>query len=322
MVRVLAGLVGVVVAGSLVGCAGSPSGGLGTAPRRTGTPEVHASWTSCQREVPREGWQSADAAELPRLGTGFEPVTAVVCTAEPVRQADGSTDLVAVEGRTTGIGDLLRAVRLADEPLTDHMCTMDLPLVAWFGLLDAQGRWVRPGVPTDRCGKIRIEVRDAVAALQLTIVSRTVFSEIESAEAAASGCSQGWANMVTVETAGGSALGPATTNPLAGADQIRLCRYRVPPSEQTSTKPGGEFEHGLVLTADRRAVIEQLLLSGGPARSCTLSAGRFALLRAVDSRGGEIYVELDGCQRVLVAPLVGRPSLAQATPALIQALLP
>jgi hypothetical protein len=50
---------------------------------------------------------------------------------------------------------------------------------------------------------------------------------------------------------------------------------------------------------------------------CTTPAGRFALVRAADGAGGAVYVELDGCQRVLVESVNGPAWLGKADAALI-----
>jgi hypothetical protein len=48
-----------------------------------------------------------------------------------------------------------------------------------------------------------------------------------------------------------------------------------------------------------------------PAGKCSTPASRFAVLRLADGAAGEVYVELDGCQRVMVVPAAGSPVLAQ-----------
>lgn len=303
---------------TLTGCSQAP-GQQPDSPR--GTPAVHQLWTSCAVEVPTpKSEDGVDAVGLPRLDGSFTPIAAVVCATQHERRADGGEDLLQVESRADDIAALVAALRLPDQPPTQNPCTTDLPLVAWFALLDGAGRWIRPGVPTDSCGKVRIEVRKAASALHLTRTSSRTLSEIESAGAAKAGCNQGWADIVSVEA--GRSLAPAATNanPLASAAQVRLCVYRVPVSEQGTGKPAGEFERGGVLTPQRREAIEKALVLTVAARACTAHTNRFALLRAPDGTGGEIYVELDGCQRILVTPTSGGTIMAQGDAALIAAL--
>jgi hypothetical protein len=286
-----------------------------------GTPDVRAGWTSCATEVPEPNLgASADGLTLPRLGTDFVATAAIVCATQPERRPDGGEDLLQVESRADDVTALIAALRLPDQADTQRACTMELPVVPWLVLLDAAGRWVRPGLPKDECGKIRIEVRQAIGALKLTRITARTLSEIESSGAAASGCGQRWADMVSVETTSGRSLAQAATNPLAVAQRVRLCVYRVPADEQGSNKPAGTFERGGILTPARRDSIEKALVLTTPARACAAHAGRFALLRAVDGVGADIYIELDGCQRIMVTPNSGAPTLAQADAPLITAL--
>jgi hypothetical protein len=123
-----------------------------------------------------------------------------------------------------------------------------------------------------------------------------------------------------VETTQGSPARTKVTDPFEGSDEIRLCVYRVPESEQRGGKPAGDFERGEVLPATRWAAIETALADAGPARDCATPAGRFALLRRADDRYGAIYVELDGCRRILVTPFDGGAQLAQAGDTLVKRL--
>jgi hypothetical protein len=198
------------------------------------------------------------------------------------------------------------------------VCNQDLPGVAWFALVDSAGRWARPGVPVDRCGKIRIEVRQAVEKLTLVRVAAHPIRELESSAAAASGCTQQWADMVWVSGQHRTSPPPAgRDDPLATAVSLRLCVYRVPASEQGGGKPAGTFERGGVLPAQRRPALAAALRATAAASACTTPAGRFALIRSADNSGGAVYVELDGCQRILVEPTNGPPWLAKADATLI-----
>jgi hypothetical protein len=289
-----------------------------------GPPEVHDAWTSCDANAPKPvmGPGNDDVVALPRLAADFAPVAVIICGNAPEQLADGSTALMETERRADDVAELVAALRLPDQPRTAGACTADLPMVPWFAMLDAQGRWVHPGTPVDVCGKIRIEVRNAVQNLKLTTVTSKKAGEIESKEAAAAGCSQVHADMVWVETTMGSSakLAPVGKLPYASAKQVRLCVYAVPPSQQRSGKPGGNFEYGLVLPDARRTAIDQALLAAPAAKNCAEPASRFALLRSADDRSGEVYVELDACQRILATPTEGGHSLAQSNPALVDML--
>jgi hypothetical protein len=279
----------------------------GTAPG--GAPEVHPTWDGCpeSRSAP-----DGEAIDLPRLGDDFTPVAVTVCATGPRSAPAGGEDMVATEQRGADVEALVAALRLPDEERTDGACTLDLPIVPWFALHDAQGRWVRPGVPVDACGKPRIEVRDALAGLKLTTVTSRKVGEITSAAAAAAGCVQRWADMVSVEARDERTAPPPTGYAPAPDAAVRVCVYRVPPAEQSSGKPGGDFVAGGPLTPAEWAAIRTALPSGTPAARCDTPANRFAVLSV--SAPGEVYVELDGCRRVLIAD---RGGLLQGTPELV-----
>jgi hypothetical protein len=169
-------------------------------------------------------------------------------------------------------------------------------------------------MPHGPCRELRTEVREALDALPLTTVATRPVAEIESAEAAAAGCSQSWKDMLSVYTAENLARRGALPEPFPAGQQVRLCVYEVPKSE-----PGiGNFVHGTVLPADRWTAVEHVLKAAGPAEPCSAPASRFALLWSVT--GGDrqtTYVELDGCHRIMVV-IPGGPVIAQGDAALAE----
>ena len=311
--RAAAWMVGLALAAG--GCGVTTAGDIGTAgPQRTaGAPAVHAAWESCAVAAPAadDGFGAGqDALTLPALDDRFQPAAAVVCRAQPQERPSGGSDMVAVEERADDVTALVAALRLPDDEPTAYACTAELPAVPWLALVDAQGRWVRPGVPVDACHKPRQEFRTAYEGLRTTRISTRVLHEIESDEAVASGCSQQWADMVWVE---GQTPGrrDATPGRLPADDaQVRICVYRVPASEQGGGKPGGDFQSGGKLPAHRWAAIKRELTTAGPAAACRTPAGRFAVLHLP---AGLIYVEADGCRRVLIEGGSGRSALRQGT---------
>ncbi|MEU6072841.1 hypothetical protein [Micromonospora sp. NPDC047074] len=141
----------------------------------TGTPAVRSGWTSCEVDAPMEFAGPPPAGlTMPRLGAGFPAVAAVHCQLEPTRRTDGGEDLVLTEGRATDLTALLAALRMPDETSTTDACTLEMPWVPNLLLLDAQDRWIRPGLPADGCGKPRAETLQAVRGLRLTTVSAKV----------------------------------------------------------------------------------------------------------------------------------------------------
>jgi hypothetical protein len=115
-----------------------------------------------------------------------------------------------------------------------------------------------------------------------------------------------------VWVAGQSGGGPdSTPGPLpAGDAETKVCVYRVPPGERGGPKPAGEFESGGKLTAARWAAVKRALAAAGPASACTTPGSRFAVLHLP---AGLIYVEADGCRRVLIEGGTGPGALRQGT---------
>lgn len=167
MRRIVNGLAVTLAAAMLAGCGQAREQ---AAQPPAGDPVVHPSWTSCAAEAPKRSYVGADRPPPQRLGNNFTATAVVVCGEESVRRPDGRDDLVATESRAGDVAALVAALRLPDVPPTKDACSAEMLAVPWFALLDAQARWVRPGLPADACGKIRIEVRDALAALKLTRV--------------------------------------------------------------------------------------------------------------------------------------------------------
>lgn len=313
-----------IAVGALLGACtqpDEPSGAMPAGGPPTGTMAVAGKWSGCADVGPDPlKAMGAEELDLPRLGDGFTPVAAVVCTTVVEKRPDGSEALMATERRAEDIAALLAALRLPDEPSrTEGVCTLDLPTIPWVALVDADNRWGRPGVPGDACGSIRIEVRDAIAALRLTEVSRRFLRELMSSGAAASGCSQSWADMVWAETTMNPdrTWAPTLGSQFTDDDEIRLCVYAVPPGERGSAKPAGAFTSGKVLSAKQWAPIAAALRAAPKAAACSTPAERFALLSRTDEKQGEIYVELTGCQRIMTTPIDGQPFLGQADAALI-----
>jgi hypothetical protein len=273
-------------------------------------------WTSCADTAPKTatpgfGVTAQEAAALPHLDSDFIPHTVVICGQETQRRADGGQDLVLTERRGDDVAALVAALRLPDEPRVGP-CWDTMPGAPWLALVDAGGRWTRPGIPLDGCGDVRPEVRAALDALPLVTVATRPIREIESAEAAAAGCSQNWKDVLRTETAGNDARPGTLPKPFPSGQQVRLCVYQVPGSD-----PGtGDFVHGTVLPTNRRTAVDHLLRAAGPAEPCRTHAGRFALLQPVTDGGPTTYVELDGCHRIMSGAGPGGPVIAQGDAAL------
>jgi hypothetical protein len=276
-------------------------------------------WESCGQAYPWSGphTPAADlgADVLPRLDADFIAVGAAVCGAQTQERSNGSRYEVATEKRTAEVADLVAALRLPDIPRRQGLCEQDNPSVPWFVLLDAQGRWVRPGVPQDDCGKHRPEVRTAVDDLTLTRVSSWPIGEVLSAQAAAAGCRQGFGNSVQAHARVGGWAKTVRRLVERGA-LLRLCVYRVPAGRQRATEPSGDFLYGGMLPAGRSAAVDAAVHRAGRGNAaCAKPVSRFAVLIAEGEEA--VFAELDGCRRVSVGTVNAAPSLQQATPALL-----
>ncbi|GAA0581461.1 hypothetical protein GCM10010172_78050 [Paractinoplanes ferrugineus] len=239
---------------------------------------------------------SAEPFGLAKLDDSFAPVSAVLCRSTPVRRPAGGEDMVAAEDRATDITSLVKALRLPDERRTDGACTADLVLAPWLALVDASGRWIRPGVPVNSCGKPRPEFRDALAELRTQRVSGRTLSTTLTDGAAAAGCEQTWADMVWAVGLTGGGKGTPDRTLAADDASVRVCVFQVPPEERGSGKPAGQFKSGGKLAPGEWAAVKKELAAAGTPAECTTPASRFAVLYAPDV---ELYVEADGCRRVL-----------------------
>ena len=287
------------------GCARAAPGPAvaGPAPARSGpaAPVVHDRWDACDRTTSE--FDAQDALTLPRLGDGFAPVAAVVCRIDIRERPGGGNEMIAVEARAGDLTAVLAALRLPDEPATDQACTMDLPAVPWLALLDRDGRWIRPGVPIDACGKPRVEFRTAYEKLAATTVRSRVVKQLESDEAARSGCSQTWADMAWAMT-GVETVQETTLAPLPVDTAVRRCVYDVPAGERGTAKPAGDFRAGGPVPASGWTAIRAEIEASAPGvATCGTPATRFAVLHL--QPGGTLYIEADGCRRILAEPANG-----------------
>jgi hypothetical protein len=319
--RLQALAVGGVLTLIVAGCAGQVSGTgpadaqplASEAPtqdvRSPSAPQIHPRWRSCAGEpTMRPQDEGTDAVALRRFGDAIRPVAAVRCREDTQRRPDGGTDAIAIEERADDVAALLAALRLPDipppspEPSADELsptmiCPADLYLLPRLVLLDGQGRWVRPDLPRGDCGEPLAEATAAMEKLRWTRVSTRVLQEIQSAEAAASGCDQVSTDMVWF-TGFYPPIRQGDLAPLADdAASIRLCVYRVKTHEQDNDKPQGDFVSGGLLTPGQWTAVKRAIqTSGRAATPCATPANRFARLVTPQ---GDIYVELDGCRRLV-----------------------
>ncbi|GIM67708.1 hypothetical protein Aau02nite_28500 [Amorphoplanes auranticolor] len=307
-------VVAAVLLGAVAACAGQTGGGA----EPSGKLRIEPAWSSCadagaESSGPASG--GGDLAGLPSLDDSFQPVAVVVCTLPTLRPPSGGAKVAATESRADDVTALVAALRLPDEPMSGDACSLELYLPPFFALLDEQGRWVRPGLPHDGCGKVRSEVREALGGLRLTPVSPGPAPETGSSQAAAAGCTRQWADMVWVTAQWGTSGEPAVVpEGFDGPVRVRLCAYRVPADQQRSGKPAGEFASGRELSDEQWTAARKEVEAAAPAPACSDPASEFVVLHL---GSGQIYVERDGCRRLLAQTADGLDTIRQASPELL-----
>jgi hypothetical protein len=255
----------------------------------------------------------AAAKERPVLGPG-EPAGFVECDTATERVPDQGEWSVRRERRAdAGSAALASALRLPDLPATGGGCNAIGHVVPELYALDVAGHAALVRWPVDGCGHPRTEVVEAHQAVRWTPVASRRLRQIAPQAALDSGCSPDWKDMVVVEGVGAAArYGRGTLDALAKARTVRACTYRVTERGQT---PVGSFEAGRTLDAAAWQVVLRVLETAPAAPDgCTTVGQRFATLSTDDTQ--TLYVELDGCRRVLTPD----GGLRAATPRLVQEL--
>jgi hypothetical protein len=229
-----------------------------------------------------------------RVPDGFVPAEVVLC-AVATRSYPGEGEwLVAVEQRArSGFDELLGELRRPSSPRTAQACTLELVPAPWFALVGSDGRVVRPAVPTDECRKPRREALAALQSLPYQTVAERRIRQVQSQQAIDTGCADEWKDVLVLEAGQARPGGPGPVFDQR-IDRLVVCTYRNAGGEQP---PAGVLSGGREARGEQLAELLAALEGAGPARSCRRQHSAFALLRPVG--GGEAYVELDGCRRVL-----------------------
>ena len=267
--------------------------------------EVRPSWPGCAATGAFGDEQTRWAGpEGPgALPADFTPVEALVCATDQRTREDGAVVRVGLERRADDIAPLLAYLARPRE-VSDRRDELVCPALAvepvWLFLLDAAGRWVTPRVPTDPCGLPLDTFSEAGPAYRQLDFGAPVVTELrveESAEARRSGCAQQWKDPLPVE-ADEARPAPVDPEPFA-AGEVRVCRYRLAEEERSSQTPVGDLVRGQLLDRGARRTLLDALVRARPAsRACDQPADRFALVRST-LQDRALYVELDGCRRIL-----------------------
>jgi hypothetical protein len=315
--RRLVSLVVVALVLALAGCAGT----VDAVPASSAT--INEQWRGCKALRHTDQW--FEQLELDGQGsvpTGFRPTLAVRCVDQEAGRPDGSVAWMTVEQRASNrLQPLLDALALPSQhpgKFEQVTCTADAWLPPWLFLMDAEGRWIYPEIPRNVCEKPRPEFSAAYAALSFTVRTKEVIRTVRTAAAAKAGCEQQATDMVGFATRFEHPVRAApTTDPFTGKRPLRLCRYHVSASDRRSEKAQGDFVAGGLLPASQaEAVVRALLSSAVAVAGCNRRAETFALLWRSDQKSPQVYVELDGCRRVLIYS--NKPTIAAAAARLVE----
>lgn len=116
---------------------------------------IHPAWPGCDPLGAFQEPQPTNPFETGAVPAAFEPAAVVLCVVQD-RGGAGGTDeqIVDVERRATEITSLLTYLARPSQRSTDPdlSCPAMAWLRPWLFLVDADGRWVTPQLPTDACG--------------------------------------------------------------------------------------------------------------------------------------------------------------------------
>lgn len=116
---------------------------------------IHPAWPGCDPLGAFQEPQPTNPFETGAIPADFAPAAVVLCVIQDRSAADGADEqIVEVERRATAIAPLVTYLALPSRRSTDP--DLSCPAMAWrrpwLFLIDADGRWVTPQLPTDACG--------------------------------------------------------------------------------------------------------------------------------------------------------------------------
>ena len=235
-----------------------------------------------------------------------DQVTGVVRCVRTTEQVPGDGEwAVSLLQRvpTDSAGGLLQTLALPSESQFGVACGASLVYPTTIELDTWSGR-VTIAPPKDPCLQTRPEVVAAWQALPWVTVATAVIKRVRSEAALAAGC-QGSKDMIAIV---GHAAKPGMAGPLVDANAaVSICLLR-------STGFDGEPTGGRTLTDDEDQRLATLLAAAGPAAPCGATHTSFAVI----GKSTPVYVELDGCMRILAPDNTIRQGGAELT-ALLQA---
>jgi hypothetical protein len=239
-----------------------------------------------------------DPAPAVAISSDVHPTAVLRCLEEPEHVPGDGEWSVTLRERATGRAmlDLVSALRLPSEPQGDEPCPAVLLGPTVVRLETASGP-VDVATPKDSCSQTRSEVIAAYQALSWVEVWRLRGARLRSEAAVSAGC-DAWKDMLAISAQDSIGGGPGAL--LAPGASVKVCLYRSSyPAGWTpssNTVVDGEPDGGGQLATATVGRVAALLRAAGPASRCRSRHGHFAV---VFSKPGPLYVELDGCFRVL-----------------------
>lgn len=282
---------------------------LVAAPRWGGPPQqavpaappdlVQQSWPGCAAAGAFD--QEMVSGPPPQAGavpTDFRAVEVRRCVQDSRRSDKGDQVLVNLEQRAPATAAFL--AYLAQPSVTPTDPSLACPAIGiirpWLVLVDGDGRYVAPALPTDECG-LPLQYNEVGGAPDNLLKFRDVSVDqervLESAAAQQAGCSMEAKNMLFFDA--GQSPQDVDRGLLGGA-AFRRCDYRI----NRDTPDSGTFVAGGALSAAELTDLlarAKTVAASGQAR-CAKAANQFTVVHGTDDQH-TLYVETDGCHRVL-----------------------
>ena len=288
----------VVVLAAGCGTGGTPDGGA-PSPRTPAGAAAASDVAGCSERPPDHTWETDGT-----LPADFEPVEVRQCAPLQSRVFPGEGEWIVVEERrSTGPGlDELAAALSDPTPVVVEGggCRLNLDSSPAAVLVDEDGRAFRPEFPRDGCNHLTTRVRAAYDELSFEPVAYWRVQPVRSAFAGVTGCEDGWKDIIAIDVADGverKDRSPAVRTP----GITRVCVYETNPADPIA----GVLLTGRALAAGESDALRSRLDGHPPVTPCERPHTRFAVVRTATD---EVYVELDGCRRLMSGAGWSQPS--------------
>jgi hypothetical protein len=296
--------------------AGSPSAvsGPGSPPPPTPAPESQADGrllngtsaaqpgAACEGDPWQQGNTSGTTTGSARpvrgrevVPAGFVPVLLVTCGVEERVRADGEWTYRVELRATEHLDAVVAALRapLAPKPTGDIVCTMELPVDPWLVLQDAAGRQVLPVIPHEKACNKPIDV--GLLRLTYTRTALTPLQQQRTAAQMSTNCNSAWKNEPSLFAAG-PGVTPLDAAP-TGLVPTTVCVYGPTKDDRYA----GTLVGGASLTASEAKVLGDMLARVSVGRVACDAKPADAFATVTSANGDWLYVELNGCGRVVTS---------------------